>query len=124
MNSTLSDIVKKIPDFEEFVAQADKIRTLALGKLLLENSIKTKESEIYIVATTDPKYLVGGKTPAISFIKSAYEFTGLDGELVASRDSLSKLTTDLEYERQVMSVYKDMVSVFQTLSANERGTGF
>jgi len=121
MKSTLGDIVKKLPDFEEMLAIAQEVRDLSLQKLLIENALKTKESDIYKEAMVNEKYFIGGKQPAISYIKSAYEHGGFSGELVQAREELAKVSAELDYKKQVMSVYKEMIGIFQTLSANERG---
>ena len=124
MRSTLNDIIERIPDFDEFVALADKIRDVSLEKLLLEKDIKSKESEVFRTATFDEKYFVNGKPPAISFIENAYKQDGFDVELVDVKKKLAELTAESDHLKLTMSIYKDMLSVFQTLSANERGHTF
>lgn len=124
MNSSVEDIIKQIPDFEEFLKLADQIRDLSFQKLLLEKEIKEMESNVFKSVTTDQKYLVGGKTPAISYIENTYKHTGLDGEILPLREQYARVNSDLERAKLQLDIYKQMVGIFQTVSANERGAGF
>lgn len=121
MKSSVKEIVEKIPDFDDFLDLAEKIREVSLEKLLLEKELKSKESEIFREAMVNEKYYVKGKPPAISYVESAYKFSGFDNELLEARERFAVLTAELDNLRLQMSIYKDMIGVFQTLSANERG---
>ena len=121
MKSSVEEIIKQIPDFEEFIKLADQIRELSFQKLLLEKEIKEKEANVYRTAVVDSRFFVGGKSPAVSYVKSAYEHSGLEGEILPLREQYAKVSSDLEHARITMDVYKSMLDVYRTVSANERG---
>src|SRR3990172_13067160 len=120
MNDNLTEILKSIPDFEDLLSLVNQIRELSFKKLLLEKEIKEKESEVFRTMTSDKNYLVNGKSPSTSFIENTYKHSGLSGEILPIREEYSKVTVDLDRCKMTMDVYKNMISVFQTLSANER----
>jgi len=124
MKSSVEEAIKQIPDFEEFLNLAQEIRSLSLKKLLLEKKLKEKESEIFREAMNNEKYFNNGKQPAVSYVESVYKFSGFDGELLPARDELARVTADLDYLKLTYEIYKQMIGVFQTLSANERGSTF
>lgn len=118
MKSNLKDIIEAIPDFEDFLRLADEISNLAYNKLQLENQIKAKEAEIFREGMKRP--LENGKLPSASFVTNAYLHTGFDGELLPEREKLAYISSALDNKKIKLSVYKDMLEVFRTVSANER----
>lgn len=120
MKSNLEEILEKIPDFEQFLEVASEIRQASLNKMLLEKEIKAGEAKVFRKAMTDEQYQVNGKAPAVSYVDSAYKHTGLDGELLPLRESLIEATAELDELKLRLEVYKSMLDVWRTLSANER----
>jgi len=121
MQSDIKEVLSKIPEFSDFIALADTIRDLSYKRLLLEKKIKDVESQIFREAVSNETYQINGKAPAVSFIESAYKQSGFDGELVEPREELAKVTSDLEHAKLTLDIYKMMLEVWRTLSANERG---
>ena len=122
MKSNLKDIIESIPDFEDFLKLGEQIGQLSFEKLRMENQIKSKESETFKKAMAIPNG--EGKFPSASFVTNSYLHTGLDGELVGLRDGLAFLTSELDKKRIQLAIYRDMLEVFRTISANERSSGF
>lgn len=120
MNSNLKELAESIPDFDEMINLADEIGELSFKKMQLENRIKAEESAIVAKVYSDVKYYVGGKPPSMSFIESTYKYTGLDGQLTQKREELAYVTSILEKSKLRLYIYKDMLEVFRTVSANER----
>ncbi len=118
MKSNLKDIVDAIPDFEDFLKLADEISNLSYQKLQLENNIKALEAETFRKAMKQP--LENGKSPSSSFVTNAYVHTGLDGELLPEREKLAYVISKLDNYKIKLSIYKDMIEFFRTVSANER----
>lgn len=120
MDVNITTLVSKIPDFDEFAKLADEIGILLYEKLRLEKDIKAREATIVREVTTNPQYRLENKVPTMSYIESTYRFSGLDGELLPLRDSLAQVISELERKKITLSVYKDMIEVFRTISANQR----
>lgn len=122
MNSNLQDIIAKIPDFEDFVKLAEEIGDLSFSKMQLENQLRAKEAEIVRKAMSDMNFLINGKSPSMNVLESTYKFTGFNGELLEERLKLADITAKLEKRKLLLSVYRDMLEVFRTVSANQRAT--
>jgi|SRR3990172_12777974 len=124
MKSNLKDILESIPDFEDFMKLASEIAELSLKKMQLENIIRAKESKAVTQVNIDQGYWMNGKPPSMSYIESTYKYTGVDGKLVEDRSKLAETTAMLEKKKIQLSIYRDMINLFQTVSANERSQGF
>ncbi len=122
MKANLKEILESIPDYEDFMKLAGEIGQLSFEKMRLENQIKTKEAETFRAAMTPRN--PGDKVPSVSFVENAYLHTGFDGQLTALRDGYAYLCGELDKKRIQLSIYKDMIGLFQTVSANERASGF
>ena len=120
MKSNLKDIIEAIPDFEDLMKLADEIRQLSFYKMQLENKLKGREALIFQEAMSRP--LENGKFPSASFVTNAYLHTGFNGELMEDREKLAQTISDLEEKKIQLSIYRDMLEVFRTVSANERST--
>lgn len=124
MKASIKEVVEKLPDFEDFLELTDYVRDLSFSKMSLDVEIKSKEAEIFRTAVSDEKYFVNGKPPSATYINSAYSHTGFEGELLPLRNELAQVSSDLEAGKAKMEVYRNMLDVFRTLSANERGVTF
>lgn len=122
MKANLKDILESIPDFEDFMKLATEIRELSFKKMKLENALKAGEAITFKDAMSKP--LENGKFPSSSFVINAYIHTGLNGELVEDRELLASVASQLEQKKLQLSIYRDMINLFQTVSANERSSGF
>jgi len=122
MEASVKDIYKVIPDFDAFLKLTDEIGELSYKKLVADKDIKRAEANVVIECTTNTKYALGGKPPSMTFIDSTYKFTGIDGEILPLRETYAEVSATLEKRKLELSVYKDMLEVWRTLSANERNT--
>jgi hypothetical protein len=121
MKTDVKDVLNRLPEFSEFIELADAIRKLSFRKLILEKDIKSMEATVFKTAIADPVYFVGGKTPAISFIENAFKHDGFNGEILPLREELAQVGSDLDHARLTLDIYKMMIEVYRTISANERG---
>ncbi len=121
MKSNLKDILESIPDFDDFMKLSEEIGQLSFEKIRMENAIKVKESETFKKAM---ELQIDGKRPSVSYVENAYMTTGIEGELIGLRDGLAYLIGELDKKRIQLSIYRDMINLFQTVSANERSSGF
>jgi len=124
MNTNLTEMVKKLPDQDDFLSLADEIRDLSIEKSRLELELKRAESLVVKEVTTNPTYFVSGKVPAMSYIDITYRFTGLNNELIEVRERVAQLTAQLENRKIRIDAYKMMLDIWRTLSANERKGSF
>lgn len=122
MKANLKDILEAIPDFEDFIKLTEEIRELSFYKMQLENKLKGREALIFQEAMSKP--LENGKFPSASFVTNAYLHTGFNGELMEDREKLAHTSSDLEQKKLQLSIYKDMLELYRTFSANERSSGF
>ncbi len=122
MNANLTEILKTIPDFEDFMNLSNEIAELSLRKMRLENQIEQQEAETFRTAMKTP--LQDGKLPSVSFVTNAYMKTGINGELQIVKDELAFVTSELDKKKMQFSIYKEFIGIFQTISANERSNGF
>jgi hypothetical protein len=122
MKANLKDILEAIPDFEDFLKLADEIGELSYKKMHKETLIKAMESETFKAAMKEP--LENGKLPSSSFVTNAYLHTGLRGELIPHREQLADISAMLEKRKIQLSIYREMINFFQTVSANERKSAF
>lgn len=120
MNSNLSEVLKAIPDFDDFMSITEDIRAINFDKMVVENEIKHRESENFKAVMNKPEYFQNGKPVPVSYYENAYKFTGLSGELLELRQRLSELSALLDQKRLQLSIYKDMIDVWRTMSSNER----
>lgn len=118
MKANLKDILESIPDFEDFMKLAEEIRELSFHKMQLENKLKGREALIFQDAMKKP--LENGKLPSSSYVTNAYLHTGFNGELMEDREKLAHTISDLEEKKIQLAIYRDMLEVFRTVSANER----
>jgi hypothetical protein len=118
MKSSVKDILEAIPDFDDLTKLVDEIGELSFRKLQLENRIKAAEAETFREAMARP--LENGKFPSSSFVANAYLHTGFDGQLIAEREKLADISAMLDKRKLLLSIYRDMMEMFRTISANER----
>jgi hypothetical protein len=111
-----------LPDFDEMLELTELIRDLTLHLGVLDNQIKQEESFLYQRFMTDSSLFYNGKPLSTSAVKSAYEHTGLRGELVVKRNELAQVKADLEKAKLRFDVYKMMIDVYRTEAANKRAS--
>jgi hypothetical protein len=122
MKSNLKDILEAIPDFEDFVNLSEEIGELSFKKMQLDNKIKEAETLTFRAAMASP--LENGKLPSATFVNNAYLHTGMNGELVEKRERLAEISAMLEKRKLQLSIYRDMLELYRTFSANERTSSF
>ena len=123
MEWTSKEILKRLPDFYDMMKVGDEIGDLILKKLRLEAEIKSTRANVVMEVSTGEKYYINGKQPAMNFIDSTYKVTGLAGEIPPLEYKLAELTASLEAKKIQYEVYKNLLDMWRTLSANERNSG-
>jgi|GEM_PF-1955233 len=111
-----------IPDFEDMIKVTEDIRKTSMEKVRLELLIEDTFAKTVLTLSTNPEYYVNGKAPSMVFIKSTYGFSGLDGKLYQYRVELGNVEAELDYLKNKLNVYRDMIDVWRTVSANKRAS--
>lgn len=124
MNTNINDLVKKLPDYEDFMSVAEKLEALGKERAILEIQIKSSESNIVKTATTNPDYFQNGKAPSMSFIEATYKFSGFTDELLPLRRRFAELGVEVDRLKIQLDAYKTLLDIWRTLSANERKATF
>lgn len=120
METNSKKVLAALPSFEDYIALAEEIKILYFEKMVLENEIKREESSNFQAIMTDPQYFKQGKAVPVSFYENAYKFTGINGELMKSRNALAKLVADLDSKRTQLEIYKMMHDLYKTLAYQEK----
>ena len=124
MKGTPEEVLKGIPDFDEFNKLAEEISALMFQKMSLDAKIKEGEANVFKTANTDEKYFQNGKPPSATYVDNTYKYPGFDGSLMATRNQLAQVTADLELKKAQMEIYKTMIEVWRTLCSNSRTASF
>lgn len=116
----------ELPDFEDMLELARVIGNNKTELMICKNELDYMLGEITQQATNDSLYWVDGKPPSNAHIKSTYHILGLNEstkiELLKLRSRIAELEGDLRTNEALFDVYKDIIGVWRTQSANERGT--
>ena len=110
----------ELPDFSDMITLASTIKELTVEKLKIELEIDARKAEITLVAMSDSKYFQKDKPPAMNFLETTYLITGFDGELLELKGKLIYIISELDEAKLTMQIYRDMISLYQTESANKR----
>jgi hypothetical protein len=108
--------IVELPDPEEMLKLVDEIYEITKKIGVLKLKIKLGESEVVLKANE----FSNGKPPSMSFLQASYLVTGLNNELVPLREKLSELESELEHKKNKLEMYKLIVDIWRTQSANER----
>jgi len=121
-----------LPDFDDMIDVANNIGNNKTLLALKEAELEQLLAEITNIVTDDVEFWVNKKPPSMAFIKSNYHLTGIDSEdnypdyskaiLRTLRLEIAQLKGDLRRDELLFQVYRDMIGVWRTQSANERGT--
>jgi len=118
----------KLPDFDDMIKITSEIgglkRTIAVDKAKL-NRLQAFITEM---ASTDSAYFVSDKPPSMAFIKANYHVLGLTKdqgeELEGLHSGLAENEGRLRELELLFDVYRAMIDVWRTESANLRGSFF
>jgi len=111
---------KFLPDFDDILKLIEKIKSVRMQKVLTDLEIKNEVANVYKVTVADERFFVSGKPPSAVYVKNTWEHTGLQNEISKMRDNYARCSVELAYLENKLSVYRDMIDVWRTLSANER----
>lgn len=115
----------ELPDFDDMIKLASEIGQKKMNIMLLESKLELILAMITETVTKDEKYWVGGKPPSNAHIKDTYHILGVfpddSKEIVSIKEQLAALTGDLKSDELLFKIDEEMIAVWRTQSANERG---
>jgi len=115
----------ELPDFDDMIKLASKMGNEKTQIMLSEATLEVTLAEITNVVTSNPTYFVGGKAPSNAHISDTYHVLGLSVEqreyLMKLRVEIANATGNLKEDEALFKVYQEMINVWRTQSANERG---
>lgn len=112
----------EIPDFDTIYAMISILKEKSLDAGRLDVEIKATESDITRLVTETDKFLIDGKRPSVSYIKSALTFTGLDGSLLDKRYRLEELKAEIDVLKRELDFVRLSIEVWRTEQANMRSS--
>jgi len=110
----------ELPDFDDLFSLNERISDLSRKKLQLDLQLKLAEADITKKSMLDEDYYVKGKPPSMEFVKNSFLLTGFHGELIPIRKELIDVITELDMQKIKLQLYRDLIDVYRTESANER----
>ncbi len=120
--------IEDLPDFDELANLTTEIGGLKTQIMLDKVALERLEAEITEKVTSLPQYHIGGKPPSMAYIKSHYHVLGCDEEtaqeLAEIKGILAENEGKLKEKELLFQVYRDMIDVWRTESANKRGAFF
>lgn len=115
----------ELPDFNDMMALADKIGDGKKKLLVLETELDNLLAQITEHVTKHSGFWINNKPPSNVHIKDTYHLLGYNEEtkkqLAELRQRISEAKGDLEKDKLLFNVYQEMINVWRTQSANERG---
>ena len=120
MDTSSKKVLEALPDFQDFMSLADKIKQLYVSRMKIENQIKTAESEAFRQVMNNPEYFTNGKPVAVSYFENCYKHKGLNGEIAELRNQLAETMSELERSRTQFEIYQRMLEMHKTLVYQEK----
>ena len=118
----------RLPDFDDMIALASEIGMLKSGLLVTKGKLAILKAEITNTVTTNEAYFVRGKPPSMTFIENSYHNLGINEktrlELADLKKIIAKNEGALREKELLFDVYRAMIDVWRTESANKRGAFF
>lgn len=115
----------ELPDFDDMIKLASEIGNKKTKIMLLESALEVELADITNKVTTDGRYFIGGKPPSSVHIKDTYHVIGLNEDqalrIAKMKVDIANLTGELKADENLFRVFQEMINVWRTQSANERG---
>jgi len=118
----------KLPDFDDLITLANEIGQLKSTLMLEKAELEQLKALITEKVTSEPEYFVAGKPASMTFIRSNYHVLGIDEKTKTQlRDFIIAIANndgELRRKELLFDVYRAMIDVWRTESANKRGAFF
>lgn len=114
-----------LPDFDDMIELAKKIGNEKTQIMLAESKLELMLAQLTDTVTKSKPYWINGKPPTNAHIKDTYHKIGINDEtrvmLWELRTEIANLTGELKEDEALFKIYQEMINVWRTQSANERG---
>jgi cobalamin biosynthesis Co2+ chelatase CbiK len=115
METNAKKVLESLPSFDDLLKTVDEIKELSIKKMKMDATIKELESVTFKEVMSNPKYLVNGKQPAVSYYENAYKHTGIDNDLLSYRNDYSEVVSELDAKKAQYDLYRQMHDFWKTL---------
>lgn len=116
---------RPLPDFDTMTVLAKEIGNLKRSLLIDKARLDQLIAQITEVVMADSTYWTGSKPPSMAYVEATYHIRGLNVEqfnsLSALRSAIADEEGSLKEKELTFQVYRDMIDVWRTESANKRG---
>lgn len=114
----------QLPDFDDMATLASASSRARYESLRIKNQLEEFIAGCVRICYTDQHYWPGGKSPTQSYIEKVVKVVGNTPEDATRIRELTEqyqlLHKEYEEAKQLLKILEDKISVFQTLSANQR----
>jgi hypothetical protein len=114
----------ELPDFDDMIALATKIGKSKIELTISKNTLDVVLASITKKVTSDPIYWMSGKPPSNAHIQDSYHVLGTSDEertqIFKLKDTIANLDGNLKTDEMIFDVYRELINVWRTQSANER----
>ena len=118
----------KLPDFDDLIELAKEIGRIKTGLEMDKNRLDMLLAEITDVVSSNDVYFINDKPPSMAYITANYHSVGYDDitkqQIENLRNNIATNAGLLREKEIIMDIYRDMIDVWRTQSANERNAMF
>lgn len=115
----------ELPDFDDMIKLASKIGNEKTQIMLAESKMEMLLAWITDTVTRGEQFWINGKPPSNAHITDTYHVLGIDEDsrkqLFELKTEIANITGELKTDENLFKVYQEMINVWRTQSANERG---
>jgi len=120
----MDNLEELIPDFDQMEEFARQAAELSAQIVVVKHALSMKEAEVVRDALTNKDYWIGNKQPSMSYcdkVVSKLGNTDADREELSNlREQLADLVQRSEMLQHIISLGRDKLDLYRTISANER----
>lgn len=117
-----------LPDFDDLINLAKEIGDIKIELEIDKNRFELLLAEITEITSSDEQYFINGKAPSMAYTEANYHKLGYDEiskqRLNEVKERIARNTGLLKQKQLMMDIYRDMIDVWRTQSANERNATF
>jgi len=118
------EIEEFIPDFDDFEKMATDAARFKADIMIAKNNLYQLEAHCMREALTNKEYWIGGKMPSMAYCEKIVKEIGNTAEdnaaLCSYRDQIATMTEAYQLLQNLITMSRDKLDLYRTVSANER----